>query len=121
MRIRRPLQPGVWHQHGRAQHRALQCRPLVWRVLRGAVCRRHAMVLARTTIRGRHGHQLLSAQLRVVRGQRRGVQPSAHALRHGGARVPTDRAVQGRDRAGEIPARGVPEERRRALHHQWEP
>ena len=79
------------------------------------------MVLARTTLGDRDRDQLLSAQLRVVRGQWRVVQPSSHALRHGGARVPTDRAVQGRDRAGEIPARAVPEGGRRALHHQWEP
>ena len=82
---------------------------------------RRAMVLARTTVGLHHRDQLLSAQLRARQQQRRVVQPAAHALRHGGARVPTDRAVQGRDRAGEIPARAVPEGGRRALHHQWEP
>jgi hypothetical protein len=94
--VRQPLQPGVRHQHGGAEHGALQQRPQLRRLLRGAVRRgggRRPLVSA--GLRRGDGHQLLPAQQRAPVRRRRLVQPAARPLRHVAARVPAHRALQG--------------------------
>ncbi|URE30767.1 hypothetical protein MUK42_06448, partial [Musa troglodytarum] len=117
LRVRQPLRPGLRDEHGCAQHRALQRRPQLRRLLRAAVRRRPPLVPPRLHRRDRH--QLLPAQLRPRQRQRRLVQPSPAALRPRPARLPADRAVPCRHRPRLLPQGGLREEGRDAVHHRW--
>ncbi|KAL5662361.1 hypothetical protein ACJX0J_029486, partial [Zea mays] len=100
LRVRQPVQHGVRHEHGGAEHGAVQRRRGVRVLLRAAVRQRRAVVPAGH--HHRHGHQLLPAQLRPPQRRRRLVQPAAPALRHGRAGLPPHRAVPRRHRARRV-------------------
>jgi hypothetical protein len=100
LRVRQPVQQRVRHEHGGAEHGAVQRRRGVRVLLRAALRQRRAVVPAGH--HHRHGHQLLPAKLRPSQRRRRMVQPAAPALRHGRARLPPHRAVPRRHRARRV-------------------
>jgi hypothetical protein len=100
LRVRQPVQQRVRHEHGGAEHGAVQRRRGLRVLLPAALRRRRAVVPAGH--HHRHGHQLLPAKLRPSQRRRRMVQPAAPALRHGRARLPPHRAVPRRHRARRI-------------------
>ncbi|XBI26667.1 hypothetical protein VPH35_051319 [Triticum aestivum] len=118
LRVRQPVRRGVRHADDGAEHRPLQQRRVLRGVLHDRV--RHAQVadVQAGDLHHRHGHQLLPAQLRARRRQRRLVQPAAAALRHGPAGVGNHRCVQGRHRPRQLQEGALPAERRDQVHHQ---
>ncbi|RWW59244.1 hypothetical protein BHE74_00033835 [Ensete ventricosum] len=116
LRLRQPLRPGLRNQHRRPQHRALQQRAQLRRLLRDAVRRRSPVVPP--GLHRRHRHQLLPPQLRPPQRQRRMVQPSPAALRPRRARLPPDRSAPRRHRPRLLPQGTLREEGRRKVHRQ---
>ncbi|URD90190.1 hypothetical protein MUK42_28522 [Musa troglodytarum] len=114
--LRQPLRPGLRNRHRRPQHRALQQRAQLRRLLRDAVRRRSPVVPP--GLHRRHRHQLLPPQLRPPRRQRRLVQPSAAALRPRRARLPPHRSVPRRHRPRLLPQGALREEGRHKVHRQ---
>ncbi|KAF6996399.1 hypothetical protein CFC21_012743, partial [Triticum aestivum] len=116
MRVRQPVQHRVRHEHGGAEHGAVQRRRGVRDVLRAALRQRRQLVPPR--VHPGDGHQLLPAQLRPPQRRRRLVQPSPPPLRHGRAGLPPHRAVPRRHRARLLQKGAVREEGGHPVHHQ---
>ncbi|KAJ6833083.1 putative expansin-A2 [Iris pallida] len=114
--VRQPVQPGLRHEHGGAEHGALQQRAQLRVVLRDAV-RHRPEVVHRRRLHRRHRDQLLPPQLRPPQRQRRLVQPS---LQHFDLAEPAflHRPVPCRNRPRLLPQGALYEEGGNPVHRE---